>query len=317
MIYQNAVAEPRENLTDFVQEGVADDTEFQGLKLAPELPVSELAGFFPKITIAKGDLMRAANRRRAPGTNFNRWQMAIESGTLSLESIGEEESIPDEINMRYDDYFDIEAIGANEATNRLKRGHEIDVAAALMNSGNFTAANGSVAYAIGNKTTINFVADVLAAIRAIKARGERPDTIVIPGVIYDVLIQTTLLKEFLVGTLNPGVNVDADNLQKAFARNGIKQVIVPDSYVNQSDSNKSDVINPIWGDDYVWVGKIGSGPLRNGGWGRTAYWDKAGPLFNISTYREEVKKSNIVRSEKTAEVIVTNGRAGQLIGTQV
>lgn len=317
MIYQNAVAVPSEALTDYVNEGATDATAFKGLQLAPQIPVSSLSGTYPKVTIAKGDLMRAANRRRAPGTNYNRWQSAIESGTLELKQIGEEQSIPDEVAMEWDDYFDVEAMGADEAMNRLRRGHEMEVAAAMMNSTNFTAANGSVAYAIGNVATINFQLDVFAAIRALKARGVNPNTIVIPGTIYDVLIQSTLLKNFLVGSLNPGVNVDADNLQKAFGRNGITNVVVPDAYVNQSDSGAQDVINPIWGNDYVWVGQVATGALRAGGALRTAFWDKAGPLFNVSTYREETKKSNIVRDEMIESVIVTNGRAGQLIGTQV
>lgn len=317
MIYQNTVAVLSEPLTDYVNEGATDATLFKGLQLAPALPVSSMTSTFPKITIAKGDLMRAANRRRAPGSNYNRWQMAIESGTLSLEQIGEEQSIPDEIAMQWDDYFDIEALGADEGMNRLRRGHEIEVATEMMNSTNFTAANGAVAYSIANVATINFIRDFYAAARALKARGVAPDTIVIPGLIFDVLGQATLLKEYLVGSIGAGVEVSEDSLQRALARHGIKNVVVPDAYVNQSDTGNQDVINPIWGDDYIWVGRVGGGNLRSAGALATAYWDKAGPLFMASTYRDETKKSNIVRDETISNVVVTNTRAGQLIGTQV
>ena len=317
MIYQNATAEPRQELADFIQEGNTDFTQFKGLQIAPEMPLSLVTGHVPKIKVGSGDLMRAANRRRAPGTNFNRWQMAIDAHNITLVQIAEEQSIPDEQQMLYEDYFDIEAMGSTEATNRLRRGHELEVAEAIQNSGNFTSQNAAVAYAIGNIATIAFVNDVFTAIRAAKARGEAPNTIVIPGTIYDVIRQSADVKSFIAGAINPGSIVDEDNLQKAFARNGITEVIVPDGYVNQSDSNNSDVINPIWNNDYVWVGAVKKGALRGGGWGRTFYWDKQGPLFQLFSYRDEPKSSNVIRSRKTSLVDVTNSRAGQLIATLV
>jgi hypothetical protein len=57
--------------------------------------------------------------------------------------------------MLYEDYFDIEALGSTEATNRLKRGHEMDVAAAMQNTANFTSQNAAVAYSIGQLATIS------------------------------------------------------------------------------------------------------------------------------------------------------------------
>ncbi len=317
MIYQNATAEPRQELADFIQEGNTDFTQFKGLQIAPEMPLSLVTGHVPKIKVGSGDLMRAANRRRAPGTNFNRWQMAIDAHNITLVQIAEEQSIPDEQQMLYEDYFDIEAMGSTEATNRLRRGHELEVAEAIQNSGNFTSQNAAVAYAIGNIATIAFVNDVFTAIRAAKARGEAPNTLVIPGTIYDVIRQSADVKSFIAGAINPGAIVDEDNLQKAFARNGITDVIVPDGYVNQSDSGNSDVINPIWSNDYVWVGSVKKGALRGGGWGRTFYWDKQGPLFQLFSYRDEPKSSNVIRSRKTSLVDVTNSRAGQLIATLV
>lgn len=317
MIYQNAVAEPRQELADFIQEGNTDFTQFKGLQVAPEMPLSLVTGHVPKIKVGSGDLLRAANRRRAAGTNFNRWQMAIDAHSITLVQVAEEQSIPDEQEMLYEDYFDIEAMGSTEATNRLRRGHEMEVAAAIQNSGNFTTANAAVAYSVANLGTIAFVNDVFTAIRAAKARGEAPNTIIVPGTIYDVIRQSTDVKSFIAGAINPGAIVDEDNLQKAFARNGITTFLVPDGYVNQSDTGKDDVINPIWNNDFVWIGNVKTGALRAGGWGRTFYWDKQGPLFQLFSYRDEVKASNVIRSRKTSLVDVVNARAGQLIATLV
>jgi hypothetical protein len=236
---------------------------------------------------------------------------------MTLVQVAEEESIPDEQEMLYEDYFDIEALGSTEATNRLRRGHEMEVAAALQNATNFTSQNAAVAYAIGNIATIAFINDVTTAIRAVKARGEAPNTVIIPGTIYDVIRQAADVKAFVAGTLAPGANVDEGTLQRALADKGITSVVIPDGYVNQSDTGNDDVINPIWNNDYVWVGNVKTGALRAGGWGRTFYWDKQGPLFQLFSYRDETKASNIIRSRKTSLVDVTNARAGQVISTGV
>lgn len=313
MIYQNATAQPREELQDFIQEGVTDFTQFKGLQVAPEMPLTLVTGHVPKITIAQGDLLRAANRNRAPGTNYNRWQMAIDAHSLTLVQVAEEQSIPDEQTMLYEDYFDIEALGATEATNRLKRGHEMEVAAAVQNTNNFSATAAAVAYTIANLATMQFVNDILTAIRTIKARGEVANTIVIPGPIYDIIRQSANVISFIAGAINPAAIVDEDNLQKAFARNGITSVVVPDAYVNQSEANSSAVINPIWATTYVAVLSCKKGALRTGGWGRTFYWDKQGPLFQLYSYRDETKSSNVIRARKTTLVDATNTRSGQLI----
>lgn len=315
MIYQNATAQPREELQDFIQEGVTDFTQFKGLQVAPEMPLSLVTGHVPKITIAQGDLLRAANRNRAPGTNYNRWQMAIDAHSMTLVQVAEEQSIPDEQTMLYEDYFDIEALGATEATNRLKRGHEMEVAGAVQNTNNFAATAAAVAYTIATLATIKFVNDVLTAIRTIKARGEVANTIVIPGPVYDIIRQSADVISFIAGSINPAAIVDEDNLQKAFARNGITQVIVPDAYVNQSQAGASDLINPIWANTYVAVIACKKGALRTGGWGRTFFWDKQGPLFQLYSYRDETKSSNVIRARKTTLVDATNTRAGQLITT--
>ena len=322
MIYQNATAEPREELQDFIQEGVTDFGEFVGLQLLPPMPLTLVTGHVPKITIAKGDLLRAANRNRAPGTNFNRWQMAIDAHSITLVQVAEEQSIPDEQTMLYEDYFDIEALGATEATSRLKRGHEIECEGAIFNTGNFDSNNTSVAWTAANCATTGAatpavpINDILAAIRVVKARGERPNTVVIPGPVWDRISLCNQMIQFVAGTVNPAAVVTAVDLQKKLAVHGIEQVLVPDCYVNQSDSLSSAVINAVWPNTYVAVISAKPGALRGGGVGRTFYWDKQGPLFQLFSYRDEVKASNVIRSRKTTLTDITNTRAGTLIGTQ-
>ena len=317
MQYQNATAAPRQELTDVIMEGVTDDTQFNGLKILPAAPLKLPTGHVPKIEIAKGNLMRAATKGRAPGSDFDRWQTGISDYSITLVQVAEEVSLPDEQTMVYEDYFAFEQFYAQEASNRLLRGHEIDVAAAIFNASTFTTANGTAAYSAANIATITPVLDIITAIRAIKARGEKPNTINFPGTIYDRVRQSADMKSFIAGSVNPGAIVTPDTIQAAFSSMGIKQVLVDEAYVNQSQDGTNNSINPVWPLTHIFVGASQPGQLQSGGVGRTFYWEKEGPLLNISSYRDEPKKSNVIRAMKTTLAAITNARAGQLIATQV
>lgn len=317
MIYRNAVAEPRQELTDVVMEGVTSSTQFVGLRVLPAVPMTLPTGHYPKITIATGDLMRATAAKRQPGMNFERWKSQISDGSINLVQLGEELQIPDEAQLTYEDYFPLESIYAKESANRLQRAHEIEAAATLQDSNTFDAVNAIAAYTAANLAngTIDFVGDVLAAILRVKARGEAPNTVVLNNVIYNRIRQASLTKSFVAGSVNPGAIVSPSTLQRAFADEGITQVLIGGSYVNLSAAGQNDNIVPTWSNASVFVGNVAEGQLISGGVGRTFFWEKEGPIFNIQTYREEPKKSNIIRAQSTKQCVVVNARAGTLVTT--
>ncbi len=316
MVYQNPVAAPREELTDVIMEGVTEFDEFQGLALCPPAPMRLPTGHVPKITIAKGDLLRATVRNRTPGTNFARWQSAIDAYSITLVEVAEEVQLPDEQTLLYDDYFAFEQVYSGEASARLRRGHELDCESAIFNLNNFDATNSAVAYTAANKATMTPIEDILAAIRLVKGRGEKPNTIMYPGPVWDRVRVSAEMVSFIVGAVNAGAKVTPESLAAALGANGIKQVLIGDGYVNQSDSLTANSINQIWPNTYVFVGNCQTGALRGGGIGRTFYWEKMGPLLNIMSYRDEPKKSNVIRAIKTTLNAITNTRAGTLITTQ-
>lgn len=317
MIYQNATAAPRQELSEYVMESATNNGMFIGAEILPPSPLKLPTGHYPKIKVSTGDLMRAATATRAPGAGFDRWQADVEDGSLTLLQVGEELQVPDEQEMLYEDYFSLEQVFSLEAKNRVQRQHELLVEAAIFNTTNFGAAvNSGTAYTTANYATLSLIADLIASIRLIKSRGELPNTIIIPGVIWDIVRLGTLVQAFIAGANQPGAVVTDTTLQRGFEPYGIKNVYIADAYVNQSVANDNSIINPIWPKTYVWVGAIAPGALQAGGVGRTFYWEKEGPLFNVSSYRDETKKSNIIRCMTTSQAAITNGRAGSLIATQ-
>lgn len=316
MIYQNATSAPRQELSEYVMESVTADGMFIGAEILPPAPLRLPTGHYPKITVATGDLMRAAQSQRAPGAGFVRTQAAVNDGTLSLVQYAEELQIPDEQEMLYDDYFSLEQVYSTEGRNKLLRLNEVLVANAIANTGNFDSVNSGVAYTTGNYATLSLIADIIAAIRRVKARGELANTIIIPGVVWDIVRLGTLVQAFIAGANQPGAVVSDMTLQVAFLPYGIKKVYIADSYVNQSINNDDTILNPIWPKTYVWVGNAQPGQLQAGGVGRTFFWEKEGPFMNVSSYRDEPKKSNILRVMSTIQAAIVNGRAGTLVATQ-
>ena len=318
MIYQNATAAPRQELSEYVMESATNNGMFIGVEILPPSPLKLPTGHYPKIKVSTGDLMRAAQATRSPGAGFHRWQADVEDGSLTLLQVGEELQVPDEQEMLYEDYFSLEQVFSLEAKNRVQRQHELLVEAAIFNTSatTFDAVTSSVAYTTGNYSTLSLIADVIAAIRRVKARGELPNTIIIPGLVWDVVRLGTLVQNFIAGANQPGAVVTDTTLQRGFEPYGIKNVYIADAYVNQSVANDNSIINPIWPKTYVWVGAVAPGALQAGGVGRTYYWEKEGPLFNVSSYRDETKKSNIIRCMTTSQAAIVNYRAGTLITTQ-
>jgi hypothetical protein len=316
MQYQNAVAQPRQELTDVIMEGTTSDDQFVALSVLPSLPMQLPNGHVPKITIAKGDLMRATSKKRTPGTTFDRWQSAIDDHTLTLVQEAEEILLPDEQTLIYEDYFAFESVYTKEVGNRLLRSMEMDVQSAIQNTGNFDSNNTGTAWTKANLATMTPVNDLMNAIRLVKGRGERANTFVFAGTIYDLLRQSADMKSFIAGSINPGAIVTGDTIQKAFKDQGITQVLIADAYVNQSQATKNNSVNPIWNNTYAFVGACKAGQLEVGGVGRTFYWEKEGPLLNVSSYRDETRKSNVIRGMKTILADITNTRSGTLITTQ-
>jgi hypothetical protein len=315
MIYSNSVAAPRQELNDVVMEGVTQDSQFIAPQVLPPIPLKQITGHYPKITISDGDLLRAAAAKRQPGASFDRWAASISDGTITMEQLAEELPIPDETSLVYEDYFPLEATYAKESGNRLKRANEVLTAATVMNASNFDAVAAGVAYTTANKATISFVEDIVAAILRCKGRGEVPNTIVLNELVYNRIRTATLVREFVAGANQPGAIVSPNTLQRAFAENGIEKVLIGGAYVNYSAKGKNDNIIPCWGSTYVWVGSVKEGQLMNGGAGRTAFWEKEGPLYSMFSYRDEPKASNVIRAKMTSSNFVSNARAGTLITT--
>lgn len=318
-MYPTSGATLRGDLNLVVEEAFASDSWFIGAKVLPPTQVATRSGQFAKLQIADAELMSAGATVRDPGGKYGEVVRGWTSDTYDCIDRGLEEAVDDIVAADLGRYFNVESAKARLCLRNLMLDHESRVAAQIFNTTNFGAATASsVAYTAANSATISFVADVLAAIERVNDKGGQANTIVMSSTVLNRIKVGTLVQNFARGGLpnDATLNITAAALASCFQDNGIKQVLIGRARVNSAKKGQSYVASNVWANTYIWVGDVREGDPGMGGAGRTLCWAEEGGLFNTETYRDESRRSNMVRvRQNTAEKII-DGTAGTLIGTQ-
>ncbi len=312
-------------LTAKVIQGLADRGDFVGLRLAPGLGQQSLSVNYPVINLAEGEMLRSNLERREPGGNFKRVSAKIGLDDSTVEGDGVDVVIPLEVQEdSVESGLDAMAVYGEEAFLNALRLHESRVAA-LAQGSDFTSEDSEVAYTDANLDSITFARDLQAAIRRVKKQGEKANHVAIPAEVWDLVRFSDNLQAYIAGSVNPAALVTAENLQKAFADQGVQQVDICEAYVNEGKKNKVD-IQQIWANSHIFVGasdatagggdSLGSSRSMRSAM-KTFFWEKifSGPFVVKSFYDEDIE-SNIVRAWGYTNEKTVNARAGTRIATQ-
>lgn len=308
----------RGDLNTVVEEAAAVDDLFIGLKVLPVWSVDRQSAQYPKLSLRYAQLLNIGASVRAPRSSYNRISRQYELDTYTTLDRGLEESIDDVERAALAPYFDIEANSAKIVLRAVRLDHEYRVAQTVLNPATLDAANSKVAYTEANIATIDFPADVLAAIDRVNGRGGRADTIVLSAQALARLQRSTLLQNWCRGavTSDATLNLTADAIARAFAANGIRQVLVGRAVYNAANPGQGFSGASIWGTTYVLVCQTGEGDPRTGGIGRTLVWNEEGGIWVTMTYRDEVIRSEVVRVRQNTAEKITDATAGTLITTR-
>jgi hypothetical protein len=265
MIYGNSTAAPRQEIAGVLQQGRGINAQNIGQQVLPMYGVDKRNGHLVSLNLAGAELLRISDKIVTPGANIERISLTFGGQTYSLVIRKEEVVIPDEIELEYSDYFSTEVVAAQTGLDRLELTHEYLTAAAILNTTTFGAAtNASVAYTAANLGTISLIADIYAAIERVRDKGEDPNTIIIPSIIYQRIRQATLVLNFVRGSTSAAVEINTNTLLQAFADEGITKVLVGRSRYNSADSGQTPVLSRIWGSTLIWVGRTGDNFLGGG-----------------------------------------------------
>lgn len=318
-MYPNSGATIRADLNTVVMEASGADDFFIGEKLLPFWGVEAKSGTYPKLTKAVTELLKPGSTERERNGSYGQVKRAWETDTYDTQDRGLEEAIDDTDTKDLSRYFDLESITAKSVLRAMRLAQEIRVAAAINNATTFgTGTNSAVAYTEANIATIDFPQDLQAAIERIANNAEMADTVVLAPAVYNRLRRSTLLKAFITGQNLPGANITPNTIQQAFAAEGIKQVLIGRARYDSAVKKATQTYTAanVWGNTYVWVGKVGSGDPFSGGVGRTLGWNAEGGQFVTETYRNEGIRSNMVRVRQHTIEKIIDASCGTLITTQ-
>lgn len=322
MAFYQGGATLRADLRGVVEEAFLQGELFIGAKAMPPLPVPAKQGQYPVIQKNGGNLLRDEVKRRAAAAEYPRIQRAVTTDTYDCIEYGIEAVIDDSDNSNFSRFFSLESMEIRRAYQQVQLSHERRVKAALYNPATFSLTTSATAYTTTNLGTYDIGLDIDSAKQQIQARGENIDNLTVIMSLSNFLRAraSTRLQNRIRGTISTDAYLVLNEKSMADALQ-VKQVLVGRAtYDSSVQGAASSSLSSIWSDDYIWVGNVNNpgGPEQyfSGGVGYTLFWEQDSDIFQVESYREERKRSEIIRARQfTAEKIVL-ATAGQLLVTQ-
>lgn len=321
-MYPTAGATIRGDINIKVEEAASADKHYIGTRVMPPVPVDLKSGTYPKLEIAGAELMSAGSTIRTRSGSYGEVSRKWTTDTYDCIDRGLEEPVDDTDVRDMRRFFNLEMTAARLCLRNMQLDHEDRVATAIFNATTFGAGtNSAVAYTEANIATISFVADVMAAIERLADNGQQADTIIIPSPVFNRVRRATPTVNFVTGSVSPGRGVTAETLAAAFADHGIRQVLIGRARKNTAKKGQAKSISQVWANTYIWVGAVNASAgsvegVTAGGAGFTLYWNQDGGLYTSETYRNEGRRSNMVRVRQNTAEKVVDATAGTLITTQ-
>jgi hypothetical protein len=193
---------------------------------------------------------------------------------------------------------------------------EARVAAQMFDEETWGAAIPSdLAFTKANIATFDFPELMKEAIRTVDKRQETPNTWVVSKEMYDLIIGSTLLRQYFFGTAGGSAMITRQMLAEKFE---LEQILVGRASYDTTKPGKDSTDDNLvwtWGDDMFWIGQCTGGAPEMGGAGRTMCLEAmtGGQLFLTETYREEKIRSDRLRVRQDDDTKVVNENSGILV----
>jgi hypothetical protein len=315
-MYSNSAAVIRQDLSVFAEEAAGVDNYFIASKIMPVIESPVKAGVYPKIRIAGGQLMKAESTRRGPTGTYNEIDRKIETDTFDCVDRGLEERIDDVIARDLERFFDVEVLTTKLITRQIMMDYEIRVAAAIMNTSTFNSVALTLPLTEANVGTIDIVADIFAAKERLTRRGIVPNTMIMTDSVFNRIRRTIKLQTFLYGTIGAGTGYRLINAQDIGNALGIPNVFIAAATYDRADKGQTPILQPVWGNETIWIGYVAGGDFSAMGAGRTIVWSADAPgMFVTETYRSEPRRGDMVRVRMHSAEKIIDATAGELLIT--
>lgn len=315
-MYNNAAAVSRPEITELLEEARDIEKFFIAEKLAPVKDVKARGGRYPRLKLDNGQLMKRDVTKRGPTGTYTEIARKSDWDTYDCEDLGLTERIDDSNAEEMKDFFDMEMITSRLILRQMKIDMEIRTAELIQDPAEFTATAAAVAYTEANIATIDFPRDVSDAIIRLEQTAVEANTMVIESKLWERIRRSTKLQTYLFNNLNTVGSrlINPKDISEAF--NGIEVLVAKANY-DSANRAKTANLTSIWSPGYIWVGKTSGGAFEAGGAARTLVWgaDSPGGLYTTETWRDEIRRGDMIRVRSHIASKVIDASCGQIITT--
>ncbi|MEM1224606.1 MAG: hypothetical protein AAGJ40_02855 [Planctomycetota bacterium] len=286
-------------------------------RVFPVVEVQSQAGNFGKIPLEQ--LLQQRETKRAPGAGYSRGNFTFTDAKYACDEHGAEEPVDDREAKMYADYFDAELISTQRAYSAVLRNAEQRVADAVFNTTTWTgSALTTAAGTAWSNASSTPLADVEAAVQKIYDNsGLWANSLVVNKKVFRNLRNCDEVIDRInsagAGSPSKASDVTVKMLSEVF---DLPNIIVAGTSKNGANEGQSATPTQIWSSEYAMVCCVAtSGDFREPCVGRTFHWGEDGSSVGgtIETYRDETKRSDIVRVRHDVDEVLLYPEAGHLL----
>jgi hypothetical protein len=323
-MYSSGAATFRADLSGVVMQTSEWESSLIAPRVMPVINVPNKDGQYPVFDKTKGQLLkRATNLRRANGASASRGTLAYSPDNYATFEYTHEIPLDYNTVKETSRFFNAESVVAMLAKRKILLDWEIRVAAATFNTTTYgSATNSGTAYTIANIATFDIGLDIDLAKARLLAKGETANnlSVVMSNNVFIRARASTKMQNRL-----RGIGIASDTIlgvdEAAFAEAlGVKEVLVGKNYYDTAGENVTFSGSAIWGDTYLWTGRLGSGgspeSMLMGGAQYTLVWSQYGPSTAVLTYEEPQTNSRVVKATQHVVEKTVNANQGDLLASQ-
>ena len=296
---------------------LASRSGFVGSQVLPIFNVALQTANFSKIPIET--LLEDSETGRASRSGYARSDGKFEQDNFATKEHGAEELVDDRERAIYAYTIDVERLSAARALMKVARNLERRIADAVFNA--TTWAGASLTTAVTNewddKTNATPIDDVHAAIQKVRdGSGLIPNALILDYQVYRNLRLCNQIVDRLKYWGGDDPNVSGITEQAIARALGIERLIVAGAQRNSADKGQTASLTAIWSGEYAMICRVASSPdLMEPCIGRTFHYtgDGSSEAGTVEMYREESKRSDVIRVRQETHEKVIYASAGHLL----
>ena len=292
----------------------ADDREAMLIaeQAAPDVSAKAKNGQYPRFNLKEGQLLNNLATTRLPDGSYGEVTREYTSDTYDTIDRGLVERVDDAYANDIARYFSAEVVAARQTKYNVLLAKEVRVGALFLTTGAWGADQDGAVWAT---STTDALGDVLTAVDSLNGLGVIPNTIIMGGTAFKSMSLNTSIQNWVRGAMptDSTLNLTPARIASSFSEQGIERILVGKAVYNTANENQTVATAQCWPTGFVWIGSLKSGDPLGGGAARNFVWNAEGGSLVTESYRDETRRSNMVRVRQHTSEKIIDTNAGVLI----